>query len=227
MKKAGKTGLFRKNKLASSAMAKHKGERAYKQDDSVDFWITMVIVVIAVFAFRLFVFEPIRVDGNSMFPTLHNDERMFVEKISYYFETPDRGDIVICYYPDAYLKARGYTNEDVTFVKRVVALPGETVEIRDGRLYVNGELLDESEYIDGDLKDDRGDKLLDDNGNWNPYIRDNYGPTTVPDGFVFVIGDNRNNSGDSRLGEVGPIPLNRIVGRVRGVIWPFDSLREF
>lgn len=226
-KRNGTDKLFKKNKLASSALAKHKSERAYKSDDSWDFWITMMIVIIAVFSFRLFVFEPIRVDGNSMYPTLHNSERMFVEKISYYFETPQRGDIIICYYPSAYLKARNYENEDVTFVKRVIGLPGETIEVREGRLYIDGELLDESAYINGDLMDMSGTELLDENGNWQPYIRDDYGPTTVPEGYVFVIGDNRNNSGDSRLGEVGPIPLNRIVGRVRGIIWPFDRLREF
>lgn len=187
-----------KDKLQASIIKKHRRDSAYKNADTLDFTFTIIMVILAIFVFRLFIFEPIRVAGDSMKPTLLDGERMFVEKVSYMFHEPERGDIVICYYPN-----RGNS----TFVKRVVGLPGETIEILDGFVYINGELLDESDY-------------------WNDYINGEYGPIVIPDDCVFVMGDNRNHSGDSREGSVGPIPLYRIVGRVHGVVWPFDGLRE-
>lgn len=187
-----------KKPLLADAARYHEKHKAYKRADSCDFLLTLVIVVIAVFALRLFVFEPVRVDGQSMQPTLMNNERMFVEKVSLWFGDVERGDIVIVYFPN-----RG----DDTFVKRVVGLPGETLEVRDGRVYIDGEILNESAY-------------------WNDFINGDYGPIAIPEGEVFVMGDNRNHSGDSREGGVGPIPIYRIIGRVRGVIWPIANIRE-
>ena len=122
---------------------------------------------------------------------------MFVDKTSYLFNEPKRGDIIICYYP----------NHTASCVKRVIALPGETVCVMDGVVYVNDEPLDESEY-------------------WNDYVFYNTWPVIVPEKCVFVMGDNRNESLDSRSAEVGPIPYNRIVGRARSVIWPLSSFRS-
>ena len=98
---------------------------------------------------------------------------------------PARGDIIICYYP-------GYTK---SCVKRVIALGGETIEIRDGAVYIDGAPLDESAY-------------------WSGTMLADYGPVTVPAGEVFVMGDNRGMSKDSRNPAVGPIPRHKIVGRV-------------
>lgn len=175
----------------------HKDDEAYKKADNFGFFLYLTMVVMLALALRLFVFEPIRVDGPSMEPTLLNDEQMFVEKCSLWFCAPERGDIVIVYYP-------GYT---IPAVKRVIALPGETVSVQDGAVYINGEKLDESAY-------------------WDDYILDGIWPFTVPEGSIFVMGDNRNRSKDSRnLLEVGPIPYYRIVGRALAVIWPFSLYR--
>ena len=114
---------------------------------------------------------------------------------------PERFDIVICRYP-----GRGDTN----FVKRVVGLPGDVVEIREGYLYVNGEKYEEA-YIDDDYRV---------RGGSNGY---SFGPYTVPEGEFFVMGDHRNNSNDSRA--LGSISRNMIVGHVRHVLYPFDSWR--
>ncbi|NLB60934.1 MAG: signal peptidase I [Clostridiales bacterium] len=189
-----------KSRLSSAAMGKHKNEKSYKVADYTDFIITLLMVVIAVFALRMFIFEPIKVDGVSMQPTLIDTENMLVEKVSYWFSTPERGDIIICYFPN-----RADPNE--TFVKRIIGLPGETISVKEGAVYINGEKLDESEY-------------------WLGHINGNFPEYEIPDGEVFVMGDNRNNSGDSRLKEVGSIPIKRIVGHVLGVISPIKNLRE-
>lgn len=158
-------------------------------------WIVTIAAALAIaFVIRTFLFEPVRVEGGSMSNTLLNGEIMFVTKPEYLSGDPERFDVVICHYPD-----RGNTN----FVKRVVGLPGDTVEIKDGYLYVNGEKYEE-DYL-----------------TYRPnYTMNAY---TVPDGMYFVLGDNRSNSNDSHL--IGPISRDMIIGHVRYVFWPLDSWR--
>lgn len=158
-------------------------------------WVgTLAVAVVIALVVRTFIFEPVKVDGNSMADTLHNGEIMFVTKWEYHTGDPERFDVVICHYPD-----RGNTN----FVKRVVGLPGDTVAVLDGYLYVNGEKYEE-EYLTH-----RPDYNL------APYV--------VPEGEYFVLGDNRSNSNDSH--RIGPIDREMIVGHVRSVFFPFDSWR--
>ena len=171
---------------------------------------TLLIALLIAFLARSFVFEPVRVDGNSMYPTLHNGEFMYVSKLDYgtaflgipftgigvYVPIggePERFDVIVCNYPNR----RTDTGARQNFVKRVVGLPGDTVEIRDGFLYVNGVKYDEPFLAE--------------------YIALDYGPSTMGKGEYFVMGDNRNNSNDSRA--TGPITRDMIVGRVEGVIW--------
>ena len=184
-------------------------------------WIlTILVAVIAALVIRSVVFEPVRVDGESMDDTLANGEIMFVSKFDYSSTwlclpwqsseakenaprftiggDPKRFDVVICRYP-----GRGDTN----FVKRVVGLLGDTIELQEGYLYVNGEKFDEP-YINDEYRTGR---------------LNNFGPYTVPEGKFFVMGDHRNNSNDSR--SVGPIERNMIVGHVRQVVYPFGQWR--
>ncbi len=156
--------------------------------------VTLAVALVIAFVVRSFLFEPVRVDGSSMATTLTNGEVMFVTKPEYLMGDPERFDVVICHYP-----GRGDTN----FVKRVVGLPGDTVAVQDGFLYVNGEKYEEP-YITH-----RPDYIL--------------APYTVPEGMYFVLGDNRSNSNDSHL--VGPIERDMIVGHVRSVLWPLDKWR--
>lgn len=181
--------------ISQAQMEKMKGARAWR---SIDFIISMIFVVILAFAIRTFVFEPVRVDGRSMVPTLQDNEHMFVEKISYLFRAPKRGEIVICYYP-------GYTK---SCVKRVIGMPGEIVAVHDGVVYINGKALDESAY-------------------WGGYVNGELKATQVGEDEYFVMGDNRNNSKDSRAATVGPIPIEKIKGRVSAVFFPFDHFRTF
>lgn len=180
-------------RLRSAADKSHAKEKGYKRFSNLEFAMSILLVIIIVLSARLLIAEPTRVDGESMYPTLYDKSHMFVEKLTYMSHPPERGDIVICYYP-------GYVQ---SCVKRVIALPGETVYVENGRVHVNGEPLDESAYFNG-------------------VIKRKMQPVLVPEGHVFVMGDNRNNSKDSRDSTVGPIPYERIVGRVVDVIWPLS-----
>ena len=172
-----------------------RGSRSFR---NVEFLLYIVAVVLVALTIRSFIAEPIRVDGDSMVPTLIHNEDMFVEKMSYWFSDQLRGDIVICFYP-------GYTE---SCVKRVIGLPGETVSVVDGAIYIDGEQLDESAYWSGEIIGDMD-------------------PVTVGRREVFVVGDNRNGSKDSRNPSVGCIPYAKVVGRVVAVVYPFDEFETF
>lgn len=161
-------------------------------------WI-MVFVVAATLAFvvRTFIFEPVRVDGSSMINTLTDGEYMIATKFDYLLGDPERFDIVICDYPN--------TSDGMYRVKRVIGLPDETIELRAGGLYVDGVHIEQ----DFDMTPNEA----------------YFGPYTVPPGHYFVMGDNRNNSKDSRSAMVGPLARNEIKGHVRAVVFPFGHFR--
>lgn len=161
-------------------------------------WIKAIaIAVVAYFLITTFVFQGVRVEGFSMADTLDDQERMFVTKYQYLFGTPERFDVVICRYPD-----RGNTN----FVKRVVGIPGDTLSVQGGVLYVNGEAVQEA-YVSYPPIDDMAE-------------------VTVPDGYYFVMGDNRASSNDSRNPTVGMLAENQITGKVQAVFWPLSEIRR-
>ena len=198
---------------------KEKKKKSLKRE-ILEWVLTLVAAFAIALPIRAFCFEMVRVDGESMDHTLANGEIMFVTKFDYASvwlslpwqdaETkekaarittggePHRFDVVICRYP-----GRGDTN----FVKRVIGLPGDTVEVRDGYLYVNGDRYEEP-YVDDAY---RGGRL------------NTFGPRTVPEGEYFVMGDHRNNSNDSRL--QGTISRDMIIGHVRTVLFPFSGIR--
>ena len=144
-------------------------------------------VVIALFI-NLFLAQATQVLGQSMEPTLHSSQRVVIEKITYRFHGPRRGDIVVIDSP----------KQSEMLIKRVVGLPGETVEVRGGRVFVNGVVLEE----DWTVRQGRG----------------SYAPRVVPPLHVFVLGDNRGASNDSR--SFGPVPIEDIVGHAWISYWP-------
>ena len=166
-------------------------------------WIlTLGSAVVIALLIRTFLFEPIRVDGQSMCDTLQNNEIMFVTKPEYLLGEPQCGDVVICKYP-------GRTEN---FVKRLMGVPGDTIEVRDNVVYRNGEALDEP-YLTPDRNNDG-------------FSMD---PMTLGEGEYFVMGDNRDNSHDSRnyygYGKPATLTRSQIIGHVRCVVFPFDKIR--
>lgn len=159
-------------------------------------WLYSLIIALAVVAvLRIFVIEITPVDGPSMENTFFTAEQILVERISYHVRKPKRGEIVICRYPGS----------PDAFVKRVIALEGETVEVINGAVWVDGEPLDESAY-------------------WRGTISAAMDKVTVPGNHIFVVGDNRNRSIDSRDPRVGPIPMDHVNGKAMALIWPLARL---
>ena len=172
-----------------------KGEKKKTVFREIVSWVMTIVIAVALALFiRTFIFEPVRVDGSSMNYTLLDNEYMIVTKYDYWLGEPERFDVVICHYP-----GRGRTN----FVKRLVGLPGDTVSMLNGPLYVTGESIDE------------------------PYITNhanyNMEAVTLGENEYFVLGDNRSSSNDSHI--IGPLSRDQIKGHVRLVVFPFSQFR--
>jgi signal peptidase I len=176
-----------------------RGDRLARWRDELVAWVkTLASAAVYATLIITFVFQVARVDGTSMAPTLADQDRLIVNKLAYHVGDPQRGDIVMLYYP---------LDPDKSFVKRVIAEPNDTVRIVGGRVYVNDvALLDE--YVPAEYRS-----------------HDDYGPRVVDEGYYFVMGDHRNNSSDSR--HWGPVPKKYIVGKVQLRWWPVPSGRLF
>ena len=159
--------------------------RSWTRDLAVALGLALVIII--------FLYQPVKVEGTSMAPLLTDQERIFINKFVYRFEPIERGDVVVFWYP---------LDRSKSFIKRVIGLPGETIEIRGGRLYVNARELGEpyvpAMYLDGS----------------------NYGPVQIPVGNYFVIGDHRDSSNDSRV--FGPVGRPYIYGKAVFAYWAAD-----
>ncbi|HPF87919.1 MAG TPA: signal peptidase I [Candidatus Limiplasma sp.] len=169
--------------------------------ETISWILTLGAAVLIALFIRGFIFEPVRVDGNSMLDTLHDREIMFVTKYDYILGEPERGDIVICKYPES----------TKNYVKRLIGLPGDTIEIINHAVYINGEALDE-DYLSADRND-------------GPFYA-NMSERVLGEDEYFVMGDNRENSHDSRSSDVGTLTRSQIKGHVRFVFYPFDSVRS-
>jgi signal peptidase I len=162
----------------------------------LEFLIILVVTFALVFGVvRPFIAEVFYIPTESMVPTLEVGDRVLVSKLIYLFSGPQRGDVIVFESPD----------EDIDLVKRVVGVPGDNVKVVRGSLYVNGERWEEA-YLNYELPDKESA----------------YGPITVPEGHIFVMGDNRADSADSRY--IGPVPLNYLVGKAFVRVWPLEQV---
>jgi signal peptidase I len=166
---------------------------------------TLVLTILIFLGIQTFVAQPYKVQQGSMETTLLPDQYVLVDKLTPRWAPYDRGDIVVFDPPASWASAGG-----VPFIKRVIGLPGDQVEIRDGRVYVNAVELDE-------------DYVFQENGRPQPTEPTPGGTTSwvVPDGGLFVMGDHRRDSADSR--SFGPIETSHVIGRAWLRYWPFDA----
>lgn len=157
------------------------------------YWLRdLILSLLLAFIFVIFLYQPVQVEGTSMLPRLTNHERIFINKFVYRFQPIERGDIVVFHYP---------LDPSKSYIKRVVGLPGETVRIRDGRVYIDGRTLTES-YVPPSFFDSQS-----------------YPAVTLASDHYYVLGDHRDSSNDSR--EWGAVDRKFIYGKAVFVYWPF------
>jgi signal peptidase I len=162
---------------------------------------TLVLTVVIFLVIQNFVAQPYRVEQESMQRTLEQGQYLLVDKLTPRFDSYSRGDIVVFTPPN-----EGAENS-TPFIKRVIGLPGDKVELKEGAVFVNGHELDEPYVYDNQATEATGDRST----------------FTVPAGTLFVMGDHRANSTDSRV--FGPIPLSNVIGRAWLRYWPITTLR--
>ena len=174
-------------------------QRKKRRAGFTELCLTILVAFVLVFGFvRPFVLEAFRIPSESMVPTLEVGDRVLANKFIYRFSEPERGDIVV-------FESVG-EGDDQKLIKRVVALPGDEIEVRNGTVLVNGEEQEEP-YLNRGLP-----------------FNGSYQPTEIPEGEVFVMGDNRANSADSRV--FGPLPVENIEGEAFMRFWPVFEIRS-
>ena len=162
-------------------------------------WVLVIIgAVILAFLIDTFVIVNAQIPSGSMENTIMTGDRVFGNRLAYKFSDPKRFDIIIFKYPD---------DESQLFIKRIIGLPGETVEIHDGNIYINGS---DTPLEDVDIKEP---------------MEGSFGPYTVPEGCYFVMGDNRNNSRDSRYWENTFVSEDEILGKAVFRYWPLNKMK--
>jgi len=184
-------------------MNERAGSRRVKKNATWE-WIKAIAIAVALAAIiRTFLFAPFIVQGESMETTLHNNEKLVVNKAIYYLQDPKPGEIIVF-----------HADQSRDYIKRVIAVGGDTVEMRNDQLFVNGKQVDEP-YLE--RKEERA------KAKGEIHFTNDFPPVKVPEGHLFVMGDNRLNSEDSRF--IGPIPVSSVVGRAEFTFWPLDQIR--
>jgi len=158
----------------------------------------ITIALVLAFLIRIFIAEPRYIPSDSMFPTLTQGDRLVIEKVSYYFHTPQKGDIIV-FQPPIQLQMLGY-EKNQAFIKRVIGTSGQTLKVREGKVYIDDQPLSE-DYI-AEIPN---------------YLLD---PVTIPEHYLFVMGDNRNNSNDSHIW--GFLPEKNVIGKATFRFFPFN-----
>ncbi len=159
-------------------------------------WMRDILISVAAsFLIITFLYQPVRVEGTSMQPELRDQDRLFINKFAYHFENISRGDVVVFHYP---------RDPSKSYIKRIIALPGDTLSVDEGHVYVNGRRIAEP-YVPRRYQDARS-----------------VPETVIPPGDYFVMGDHRSISSDSR--DFGPVNRDLIYGKAAFVYWPADNM---
>ncbi len=187
-------------------------------EDILDFVKVFAISAIVILLFVNLVAHPVNVMGRSMDPTLKDGEYGFTSLIGVDKKNLERGDIVVVTMNDE-------SGKESHWVKRIIGLPGETIEAKDGIVYIDGQPLDESAYlIQENIDEILAEYKEQSNGlDYGPFTFD-FGPVTLADDEYWVMGDNRPWSKDSRYPDVGPVHADQIYGKGILVLWPFNKI---
>ena len=183
----------------------------------LEMWGLVIVALLLAFAIKTFLVQAFFIPSGSMIPTLEIGDRVLVEKVSYRFREPERGEIIVFQRPGAERARAGISGQlrsfleglglaqpdaDIDLIKRVIGLPGDRVRVRKGVVLINGTPLREP-YAQPETR--------------------SFPVTKVPEGHLFMMGDNRMNSQDSRFPELGTVPLDNVVGRAFVILWPPGS----
>lgn len=198
-----------------TATTKSKAIAIAKETIETVVWVLAMVIII-----RFFLGEPRWIPSASMRPTLMEGDRLIIEKVSERFDKPHRGDILVFYPPFEQLdnsywakftRLVGFFNKDTAYIKRVIGVPGDKIQIVDGKgVYINGKLLNEPYLYKSDYPEVHCSEFM------------NCGPMTVPPHFYFMMGDNRNDSQDSRYW--GYLPEKRVIGKAWLRFWPLNRI---
>ncbi|WNF35478.1 signal peptidase I [Bacillaceae bacterium IKA-2] len=174
-------------------------------------WLKAVLIALLLaFMIRYFLFAPIVVDGESMMPTLQNSDRLIVNKIGYTISKPERFDIIVF-----------HATSEKDYIKRVIGLPGDSIAYENDELYLNGQLVEELYLAEYQTEYQKDAYSLPFTGDFT--LEDFTGIDVVPEGHLFVLGDNRQHSKDSR--HIGFISYDSVVGSANVIFWPFSEIR--
>jgi signal peptidase I len=185
------------------------GQSPKKQKNEVLEWVKAIaIALVLVFLIRWLLFKPFIVDGPSMQPNFHTGERVIVNEILYDIRSPQRGEVIVFHVP----------SEGRDFIKRVIGVAGDTVKVEGDVVTVNGEPVNET-YLNEAINQAHNNNSL---YNDKDFPNEQFPDGTVPEGHVFVMGDNRSDSTDSRM--IGYVPLGDIVGRADLIFWPVKDI---
>lgn len=192
---------YRKRKLKKQREMELKSQQEPNALKEFLGWILYIAIVLgATFLIVTYVGQRTRVSGDSMETALHNGDNLIVDKISYHFREPERYEIIVFPYRH---------QENTYYIKRIIGLPGESVQIKEGEVYINGKLLGETYGIE---KINIGEEGI---------AKD---MIVLGEDEYFVLGDNRNHSSDSRDGSVGILKREELIGRAWLRVWPLDSI---
>lgn len=166
-----------------------------------DFFESIVVALVIFLFCYIFLFQPHKVQGYSMYPTFDDGDYLLTDKLSYRLHEPKAGEVVVFNAPD---------HPKYDYIKRIIAVPGDRVKLINGKFYVNGYILDESEYLSSEIIT-QGEGFLKEGGE-----------TIIPPNYYFMAGDNRPGSSDSR--QFGPVAKDKIVGKAWIRYWPITSM---
>lgn len=175
-------------------------EKKTKKKELLSWFQAFIIAIILVWSVQRFIIVPVEVDGESMNPTLNDQDHLIIEKIPYRFFDPDRFDVIVF-----------EVSEKRDYIKRIIGLPGETVEYKDNQLFIDGDPIEEPYLTEAFYT---GDFTLEDDIPGRHEL--------IPEGSYLVLGDHRQHSEDSRM--IGLIKEDDIIGKAKFIYWPFSRI---